>query len=230
MADYADIEELIAGYLPGVTSDEDKAALASMITRASRAIDTQTRRPANAFAPAADSTSAQVFYGDGAAVLLLPEFVTGSVETVSAPTGYMPPGYAEFRRREVSTGGLRVGLHTATAITGGILTPRVPWAKGVPYTVKARWGFLATPPEIVEACFQLVRHWWRQQSGEVSGAIGDMERRRGSSDRSGFPRGVEQLIASYILDDVAEDSEAGTVERGDLLNSDYNSGGGWGSL
>lgn len=229
MADYGDIEELITGYLPNVTSDEDKAALASMLTRASRAIDTRTRRPANAFAPAADSTSEQMFYGDGAAVLLLPEFVTGSVETVTAPTGYMPPGWAEFRRREVSTGALRVGLHTATATTSGILTPLVPWAKGVPFTVKARWGFGATPPEIVEACFQLVRHWWRQQSGEVSGAIGDLEQRRGSSDRSAIPRGVEQLIESYILDDVAEDSEAGTVERGDLINSDYNTGG-WGSF
>lgn len=230
MADYAEIGQLITGYLPTVTNDDDKAALALMITRASRAIDTKARRQANAFAPAPAETSEQTFYGEGAAVLLLPEFVTGSVETVTAPTGYMPPGYAEFRRREVSTGALRVGLHTATAITGGILTPRVPWAKGVPFTVKARWGFAATPPEIVEACFQLVRHWWRQQSGEVSGAIGDLEQRRGSSDRSAIPRGVEQLIESYILDDVAEDSEAGTVERGDLINSDFNTGGGWGGF
>lgn len=226
MADYADIDQLITAYLPGVTNDDDKAALASMITRASRAIDTKARRQANAFAPAAAETSEQMFYGEGQAVLLLPEFVTGSVETVTAPTGYMPPGYAEFRRREVSTGALRVGLHTATS--GGIRTPRVPWTKDVPFTVKARWGFVETPPEITEGCYQLVKHWWRQGGGEVSGAIGDMEQRRGSADRSGFPRGVEQLIEPYILDDVVEDSEAGTVERGDLINSDFNIGG-WGN-
>ena len=227
MADYGEITGLINGYLPSVTSDDDKAALASMLTRASRAIDTRTRRQANAFAPAPDETSEQVFYGEGAAVLLLPEFVTGSVETVTAPTGYMPPGYREFRRREVSTGALRVGLHTSTS--EGILTPRVPWTKGVPYTVKARWGFVETPPEITEACYQLVRKWWREQSGEVSGPVGGMERAR-AGDVSGFPRGVEQLIAPYILDDVAEDSEAGTIERGDLINSDFNEGGGWGGF
>ncbi len=228
MADYASITELIAGYLPSVTSDEDKAALASQITRASRAIDTRTRRPADAFAPAVESASEQTFYGEGGAVLLLPEFVTGSVEAVTAPGGYMPAGYVEFRRREISTGALRVGLHTATE--SGIRTPRVVWSKGVPFVVRARFGFLATPPEITEACLQLVRHWWRQQSGEVSGAIGDLEQRRGTSDRSGFPRGVEQLIEPYLLDDVAEDSEAGTIERGDLINSDFNAGGGsgWG--
>jgi len=226
MGDYCQLAELVTGYLPNVTAAADQAVLSSMITRASRAIDTRTRRPIDAFAPASATPTAAIFHGDNQAVLLLPEFVTGSVASVTAPTDYLPEGHREFRRREVSTGALRVGLHTATS--DGILTPRVVWTRGVPYTVTARWGFAATPAEITEACLQLVRHWWRQQQGEISGPIGDVEKNR-SGDQSGFPRGVVELLAPYVLDDVAEDSEAGTIERGDLLNSDFERRGGWGS-
>jgi len=227
MADYATLAELVTGYLPSITSAADQTVLSSMITRASRAIDTRTRRPIDAFAPAPPTASAAVFYGENQAVLWLPEFVTGSVTLVTATSvEYLPAAYREFRRREISTGSLRVGLHTAT--TDGILTPRAMWAKGVPFTVTARWGFLTTPAEITEACLTLVRHWWRQQQGEVSGPIGDLEKGRGG-DQSGFPRGVVELLAAYVLDDVAEDSEAGTIERGDLLNSDFDLRGGKGT-
>lgn len=217
MSDYADLDSLINGYLPSISSDADKVTLAGMITRASRAIDSRTRRQANAFVPAPEERSEQVFYGAESPVLLLPDFVAGSVESVTAPTGHMPPGYAEFRRREVTTGALRVGLHTAT--TGGILTPRVTWRKGVPFTVLARWGFAETPGEITEGTLQLVRIWWTQQPGNLSGPTGDI---KPWAVERGFPKMVDELIAPYVLQDVVEESTEGTIEVGELLNSDVN--------
>jgi hypothetical protein len=218
MTDYAQVTDFQA-YLPTVTSEADLATLAQMITRASRAIDAYTRRHINAFAQAATEASEQVWYGNDSPVLLTDEFIAGSVATVTAPTGYMPDGYAEFRRREASTGSLRVGLHTATA--EGILTPRVVWRKGVPFKVTARWGFAAIPADITEACLQLVTRWWRAKDEAFTGVIGDISQQRAILER-GFPPGVKTLLEPYVLEDVAESENAGTIERGDLLNVDFH--------
>ncbi|HLM58178.1 MAG TPA: hypothetical protein VK422_18895 [Pyrinomonadaceae bacterium] len=217
MSDYATVEELL-GYLPGVTSEEDQGVLASMLTRGSRAIDSFTRRPDNAFAPAPSGSAERVIYGEGSAVLRLPEFVEGSVEGVAAPTGYVPAGYVEFRRAGV------VGLHTATP--EGILTARVEWAKGVPYRVTARWGYAETPGAVKEALLQLVVRWWRTKDEAFAGVVGQIGTDRTVWER-GFPSGVKTLLAPYVLEEALEDEAAGTIERGELLDADTNPGGGW---
>jgi hypothetical protein len=229
MADYALLTELVTGYLPSVTGTDEQATLVAMITRASRTIDSRTRRPVNAFATAPNEQTAQVVYGAGSPVLLLPEFVTGTVETVTAPAGYMPESYREFRRREVTAGAGVAGLHTSTS--DGTLTPRTSWTKGVPFTVIARWGFAETPAEITEACLKLVTHWWRQQPGDLSGPIGDVQQDR-RVDRSGIPRAVDDLLEPYVLKAELRDEDEGTIERGELLDADHNPswGGGWGGL
>jgi hypothetical protein len=235
MADYALLSELVTGYLPSVTGTDEQATLAAMLTRASRTIDSRTRRPVNAFAPAPDETSAQVVYGADSPVLVLPEFITGSVMSVTAPADYMPEDYREFRRREATTGSGIVGLHTSNK--DGVLTPRVVWTKGAPFTVTARWGFVETPAEITEACLKLVTHWWRQQPGDLSGPQGDLQQDR-RMDRSGIPRSVDDLLAPYVLKAELRDEDEGTIERGELLDADHNpwrnpyggSGGGGGKF
>ncbi|MET0646977.1 MAG: hypothetical protein ABW208_10180 [Pyrinomonadaceae bacterium] len=218
--DYTDLDDLIRGYLPNVTSDEDKATLAGMITRASRTLDGRTRREENAFAPAPAEAAGRVFYGEGSAVLRISEYVAGSIDSVTGPASSLPEGYVEFRRAKIT------GLHTAT--TQKILTPRVAWERGVPYTVTARFGFEATPGAVVEATNQLVRAWWRQQAGETFGAVGDVGQR--PQPERGIPKLVDELIAPYVLDDVVAEEDEGTIERGSLFDADTNSTGGrgWG--
>lgn len=220
MSDYADLDNLSRGYLPNVTSDEDKATLAGMITRASRAIDGRTRRADDAFAPAPEEPSEQTFYGEGSAVLRVAEYVAGSIATVTGPASSLPEGYVEFRRAKV------VGLHTADAQK--ILTPRVSWGRGVPFKVTARWGYQVTPGAIVEATYQLVRAWWRQASGETYGVIGDVGTR--PAPERGIPKVVDDLIAPFVLDDVVAEEDEGTIERGSLFDADVNprGGSGWG--
>lgn len=217
MSDYGLLSDLITGYLPAVTNDVDKAAFAMMITRASRAIDTRTRRQANAFTPAPDAPTPQVFYGTDSAVLLLPDFVPGSITTVTAPQNFAPAGFAEWQRRDETAGAYRRGLHTSTS--DGILTAREVWKGGVPFTVTARWGFAATPAEITEAVYQLVRAWWLQQPGNLSAPVGDM---KPWQIERGFPKMVDELIAPYVLPDAIAEEEGGEIERGELINSDFN--------
>lgn len=215
--DYASADDL-QGYLSQL-GDDDLPVAEKMLTRASRAIDAYTRRPENAFAPAADSASEMIVYGADSPVLMLTEFVPASVETVTAPTGYMPEAWREWRRKEVSTGAARVGLHTATS--AGILTPRVVWQKGVPFTVKARWGFVATPANVTEACLQLVTRWWRAKDEGFSGVVGSLGADRSIMER-GFPPGVKTLLEPYVLAEEVSDEDSGTIERGELIDADHN--------
>jgi hypothetical protein len=221
--DYGNIDDLIRGYLPAVTSDEDKATLAGMITRASRTLDIRTRREENAFAPAPEESAERTFYGEDSAVLRVSEFVAGSIESATGPSGRTPPAYVEFRRLKI------VGLHSATS--DKILTPRVVWERGVPYVVTARWGFQATPGPIVEGTYQLVRAWWREQGGDLSGAVGDVNQFR--QTERGFPKAVDDLIQPFVLDEEIAEEEEGTIERGSLFDADTNptrGRGGWGGF
>jgi hypothetical protein len=104
------------------------------------------------------------------------------------------------------------------------LTPRVVWRKGVPYTVRARWGFAATPGAIVEATYQLVREWWRQQGGDIAGATSDV---RQFQRERGFPKAVDDLIQPFVLAEELAEEEEGIIERGELRDTDTNPWGRW---
>jgi hypothetical protein len=79
---------------------------------------------------------------------------------------------------------------------------------------------------VVEATYQLVRAWWRQQGGDIGGAVGDVNQFR--QPERGFPKAVDDLLAPYVLDEEVAEEEEGTIERGDLFDADTTPGGGWG--
>ena len=227
MSDYGTVDALITGFLPSANAG-DRDALAGMLTAAYRAIDSRTRRQPLAFIPAPEQATEQTFYGTDSPVLLLPDFVADSISSVTGPAGYMPPTWVVWQRRDETTGAYRRGIHTA--MTGGILTPRFTWKKGVPFKVTAHWGFVATPPEITQGGYLLVRHWWTQGPGNLSGPTGDL---RPYAQERGFPKMVDELIAPYVLPDAIAEEESGEIERGELLDADTypwrdrSGGGGW---
>lgn len=219
MTDYATLEELL-GYLSLVSSDEDKVVLTQMLARGSQAIDDYTRRAAGAFALAPEEAADLVVYGEDSAVLRLSEFVAGSIESVTGPAGRTPESFVEYRRGRV------IGLHSATS--DKILTPRVAWERGVPYTVRARWGFAATPGAVKEALLQLVVRWWRTKDEAFSGVIGQLSADHSIIER-GFPPGVKNLLDPYVLEELKAEEDEGTIEVGSLFDTDTNPrGGGWG--
>lgn len=229
-ADYGTVDTLISSFLPSA-DDADRDTLAQMLAAAYRTIDSRTRRQPFAFSPAPTEATEQTFYGTDSPVLLLPDFVAGSISAVTGPSGYMPPGWAEWQRRDETTGAYRRGLHTATsAAEGGILDARLVWKKGAPFKVTARWGFEQTPAEITQAGYLLVRHWWTQNPGNLSGPTGDL---RPYTQERGFPKMIDELIAPYRLPDALAEEEGGEIERGELLDADVmpwrgEGPGGWG--
>lgn len=186
--DYATSAQLVgdaetAGYLPQVSSDEDKAKLAGIITRVSRRIDAYVTdgRVENFFAPAADEASALVIYGDGISSLKLPEFVPGSVSKVVGPGGVE---IEDFVERSVS-----IQLTDGD----GRLWRGCVFGEDVPYTVTARWGRAAVPDDIVEAALQLVVRTYRSSDEAFSGVIGGL-RQDGSIIERALPAAVKEIL------------------------------------
>lgn len=155
----------LTGYLPQVTSDEDKAKLAEIIARVSRRIDAYVTdgHETDYFAPSPSEPSARIMRGSGDSFLELPEFVAGSVADVTAPEGFTVPAWEEEGRLLV-------------IVTGaGVRTRRQVWREGVPYAVTARWGRETMPLDVTEACLQLVVRTYRKADDAFSGVIGDIQ-------------------------------------------------------
>lgn len=214
MTEYGTVDALISGFLPSA-NDADRPTLSQMLVSAYRTIDSRTRRQPFAFSPAPTEATEQTFYGTDSPVLLLPDFVPGSIAGVTGLQGYMPAGWVEWQRRDETAGAYRRGIHTTTA--DGILTARVVWKKGVPFKVTARWGFAETPAEITQAGYILVRHFWTQNPGNLSGPVGDL---RPYVQERGLPKLVDEMIAPYVLPDAVAEEEGGEIERGELLDAD----------
>ena len=197
MADYCTLRELVGapvegalpgvtGYLPDVTTDEDKAKLANVITRSSRRIDDYVTDGAveNYFAPSPAAPTPRIIRGDGNSYLSLPEFVAGSVTTVTAPAGFTVHEYDEVSGRLIIKN------------SAGALTRYRVWVDGMPYTVTARYGFAATPGAVTEACLMIVVRTYRSSDEAFSGVIGNINRDNQIIERA-LPAAAQEMLDVY---------------------------------
>lgn len=192
--DYCSLEQLVgrlaegeagemSGYLPQVTSEEDKAALAELITRVSRRIDAYVTdgQAENFFAASPAGATEGTFYGDGCSYLWLPEFVPGSVSKLVGLRGVEIETFVEQP----------TGLQLADA--DGVLTRGAVFGDGVPYKVTARFGFAAIPADINEAALQLSVRTYRSKDEGFSGVIGAM-RNDGAIIERAMPVAVKEIL------------------------------------
>jgi hypothetical protein len=192
--DYCTIEQLtgraqqgnvaaMSGYLPQVSSDEDKAALAEIITRVSRRIDAYVTdgRAENYFAPAADEASEITVYGDDMSLMLLPAFVPGSVSKVLGLHGVEIMNFVE------RNGGIQL-TDAAGSVSRGLF-----FGEGIAYKVTARWGLAALPGDINEAALQLTVRTYRSKDEAFSGVIGGL-RTDGSIIERAMPAAVKEAL------------------------------------
>ncbi len=152
---YASLEELISDCLPEVKSAGERDALARFLAAASRAIDAGCKRPAGYFAPSPAQPAPRSFYGENTNYLRLPVHVAGSIdlETGVEVAGHPVRNWVEQSGWLYQTRGL--------GKLGGV------WVRGVEYTVRARWGYAATPADIVLACKDLATHYFAKHRGVI---------------------------------------------------------------
>lgn len=112
------------------------------------------------------SASARVFYGDGRSQLRVEAYHPGSITEITAPNNAVVPSYRQRNPQEAGrfagNGNKIACFLEVTDASGYIVKPRFGnvrrgvsgWVDGCPYTVTARWGYVATPETIKQAALE----------------------------------------------------------------------------
>lgn len=161
--------------------DTDDALLSRLITAASQFIQTWLKRQI------ALSDWQEVRDGTGGQRLALANFPVTAVLSLSIDGLLIPPGGSGFGAGYVFT-------PTELALRGYVFTRR---AQNVIVTYTA--GYLATPPDVAQACIELVCQRYRERShiGEASRALGGAE--IVSFSQQDMSADVKLLLAQYRL-------------------------------
>ena len=162
---YADLDNLIADYLPDAKSVAERAAVGRILDGVSAFVDSYCRRAAGYFNPSPDVASVKRVRGEGAHFLRLPVHVFGSVEEVKTSYGTL---IASSRYYESEKNGWLYaeedGIYPEASFD--LNTPDE-WQDGQIFKVKARWGYADTPKDVQEAVRETVVKIWETQSGTL---------------------------------------------------------------
>ena len=204
---YADLDNLIADYIPEATSDEEKAALGRILDNVSAFVDSYTKRPTGYFAPnnysqiplyglvngvptlVSAKADAKRIRGEGRHFLRLPVHVFGSVEKI------------ELSGREINSAGYYESekngwlyLEGDCALAENSFYPnREVFHDGVIYKVTAVWGYENTPLPIVEAVRLIVARIWSVQKGTIGQTTAE-----GYIQEKLIPQAAKDLLKPFI--------------------------------
>ena len=167
------------------------AELEALVEQASRTIDLICGVSEGYFnGPLYGIATSQIVYGDGTNYLRLPPYVPGSLSaTITVPTGYTAPDFVE------RGGYLIISSNGVLATRFAPYPSTVNWYQGVPYTISAIWGFLATPESVKEAAIELAINLWR----ETDPASLKLTNLDGQPLRENLPPRVKELAKHYRM-------------------------------
>jgi hypothetical protein len=155
---YADIDLLLADYLPELKSEQEKEAVERVLEAASAFVDSFCKRSVGYFLPASNSATMKRFRGEGKRFLRIPPTnSTPTVEGIESGTFYKSDGngwlYFEI-----------TDLPETSSALESFDSYRL-WQKGKLYKVTAKWGYAETPADIKEAVRQIVVKWYQTARG-----------------------------------------------------------------
>lgn len=162
---YANLEELLADYIPEAKSDAEKDAIERILDSVSAFVDTSCRRSSGYFNPASGTATEKRIRGAGENFLRLPVHVFNSIESVTLngtlieSTSYYESEKNGWLYYEDDLFGLEDSFYDDAACRT--------WRDGRIYKVKAKWGYAATPLDLVEAVRQTVVRIWETQKGTL---------------------------------------------------------------
>lgn len=170
---YAGLDELV-GYLDQFRSQSaenpDFDVLESCLSRAEAAVN---ERIGVTTSLAAAASAERVVYGNGLQILPLPSLVAGSVEEVTAPSGYTVPDYIEQDGCLVLTDSSGIILSPARFGLAYVSGSTTVWQPGVPYTVTADFGYSETDlANLAQATLERAVQYWRYKDSGGSETIG----------------------------------------------------------
>lgn len=180
---YADLDNLIADYIPEAKSEREKAAVGRILDAMSAFVDSYTKRTPGYFAPVlipapAGSTSppslpvptAKRIRGEGRNFLRLPQHIFGTAQLQDAGfVNYYESEKNGWLYRDASNlGALDDGVSVSLNFDGYFDSEYLSsFAFGKTYLVSAVWGYAATPLPVVEAVRLIVARIYSVQKGTI---------------------------------------------------------------
>lgn len=166
---YADLDNLLADYLPEATKDEEIAALGRLLDNVSAFVDSYCRRNSGFFAANDEETTIRV-RGEGERFLRLPVHQTGTITEVKYRGSVVSPAdYYESNKN----GWLYLEDEGSAPETSFDFCSNLRWYEDEIYRVTLKLGYPETPKVIQEFCRLAVRSIWETQSG-VLGQVSDI--------------------------------------------------------
>lgn len=188
---YADLEQLIADYIPEATGEEEIAAVTRILDNVSAFVDSYCKRASGYFSSSPAQPSMKRVRGEGMHYLRLPIHVFGSItqiddETFTAWSSRVyesdKSGWLYFETDEFGSEG---------SFTTGYSYKR--WTENRVYKVTARWGYAATPLPIVEAVRLIVARIWSVQKGTIGQITAE-----GFIQERLIPQAAKDLLKQFI--------------------------------
>lgn len=188
---YADLDNLIADYIPEAKSQREKDAVGRILMSVSAFVDSYTKRPAGYFAPAADEVSMKRVRGEGREFLRLPVHVFGSItqidnETFTAWSARVyesdKSGWLYFESEEFGN---------ESNFSTGYCYKR--WTDSRVYKVTARWGYAAVPLPVVEAVRLITARIYSVQKGTIGQVTAE-----GFINERLIPQAAKDLLKQFI--------------------------------
>jgi hypothetical protein len=165
---YADIDNLIADYIPEAKSEKEKTAIGRILDSVSEYVDVHCKRVAGYFSPSPDAPTVKRLRGEGQPFLRLPVHVFGSItevktayESVIAPGAYYESEKNGWLYAEDDS---LYSLYPEASFD--LCSPTI-WADGQTFKVKAQWGYAETPKPVAEAVRLITARIWSTQRGTI---------------------------------------------------------------
>lgn len=191
MALYANLDNLIADYIPEAKSTREVAAVGRILDAASRFVDSYCRRAPDYFAASPTEPSMKRVRGEGMHYLRLPVHVFGSITQIDSETF---TAWSASVYESDKSGWLYFetnGFGNESSFTTGYGYTR--WTENHAYKVTARWGYAATPLPIVEAVRLIVARIHSVQRGTIGQVTAE-----GFINERLIPQAARDLLAGFI--------------------------------
>ena len=153
---YASDAEIVSDKLPNVNTAADLLIVGRLNEAVSALVDSYCERKSGAFLPASDTSTIRYVRGEGRNFLRLPIHVAGTVSVL---------GIAATQFYESEESGWLYEIDDESATPAVDTTFPTLFELNYQYHVTARWGYDATPAEIIEAAKQIVGRWFEATQG-----------------------------------------------------------------
>lgn len=188
---YADLDNLIADYIPEAKSQREQAAVERILDAASAFVDSHCRRAPEFFAPSPEAPTMKRVRGEDRHFLRLPVHIFGSITQIDDQTFTAlgtriyeseKSGWLYFESDEF-------GNESSFSIGYGYKQ----WAANQVYRVTARWGYAATPLPVVEAVRLITARIYSVQKGTIGQVSG-----QGFINERLIPQAAKDLLKDFV--------------------------------